>query len=126
MSHHLTADEYQRRCADTAIYRSKFPSAILLNTDLDKWHGLSYCASKLSAEAGELLQHVAKAQRDEGFVLNADRYQSIFGELGDVLWYVAMICNELGFRMEDVMDHNLAKLKSRQDRGKLHGSGSER
>lgn len=34
-------------------------------------------------------------------------------ELGDVLWYVALACDELGVSMEHVMETNLAKLMKR-------------
>lgn len=34
-------------------------------------------------------------------------------EIGDCLWYLALICNTLGFDLEDVMESNIAKLKTR-------------
>lgn len=126
MNRELSIDEYQARCANTAIYRDSFPGTIQADPILNLWHGVAYCGMKLSGESGELVQHVAKAQRDDGFKFTADRYEAIFGELGDIDWYVSMLCNELGFRRADVMDFNLSKLKSRQERGKLQGSGSDR
>lgn len=122
----LTIEEYQERCKHTAVYRDKFPGPIQADHALNLWNGLAYCAMKLAGEAGELVQEVAKAQRDDGYRVTADRYEALFKELGDVQWYVAMICNEAGFQLSDVMDYNLAKLQSRQERGKLQGSGSER
>ena len=47
-------------------------------------------------------------------------------ELGDVLWYVSQICNEIGIGMDTVMYMNVEKLLSRQERGTLQGSGDER
>ncbi len=38
-------------------------------------------------------------------------------ELGDLLWYVALACNALGIRLEDVLLHNLAKLAVRYPNG---------
>lgn len=63
----------------------------------------------IASEGGELL---AEMQRwlwyNKGLsILN------IFEELGDVLWYVAEVCNAMGWRMEDVMTANIAKLKQR-------------
>lgn len=34
-------------------------------------------------------------------------------ELGDVLWYIANMCNLHGWSMEDVMDVNIKKLETR-------------
>lgn len=34
-------------------------------------------------------------------------------ELGDVMWYIAILCDELGVSLESVMEKNIAKLKAR-------------
>lgn len=47
-------------------------------------------------------------------------------ELSDVLWYVAAMATELGCSLDTVGNINLEKLRSRQDRGKLQGSGDDR
>lgn len=122
----MNIQEYQDGCKKTAIYRDKLPPKILTDITLSTWHGVAYCAGKLNGEAGEIAELVFKAQRDDGCYLTADRYEALFKELGDVCWYVAMLCNELGFRLEDVMDYNLTKLQSRQERDVLGGSGSDR
>ncbi len=38
---------------------------------------------------------------------------NIFEEIGDELWYIALICNELGFKIEDIMETNIKKLAAR-------------
>lgn len=38
-------------------------------------------------------------------------------ELGDVLWYVAMICSSFGWYMDEVMQMNIDKLKARYPEG---------
>jgi hypothetical protein len=43
-----------------------------------------------------------------------------------VLWYVAAMCSEAGLSMGEVAEHNIAKLRDRQVRSVLHGSGDER
>lgn len=38
-------------------------------------------------------------------------------ELGDVCWYVAMLCNSLNIQLEDVMQKNIDKLIQRYPQG---------
>lgn len=92
--------------------------------------GLAYCALKLNGEAGELAEHVGKAMRDDNFMLvqelTAERRLSLIKEVGDVLWYVAAICNELNITLAEAAETNLEKLFDRGERGKLQGSGDNR
>jgi NTP pyrophosphatase (non-canonical NTP hydrolase) len=75
---------------------------------------LMYAGLGLSGEAGEVADEIKKLYRDgEGFT--EKRMNNLFEELGDVLWYVAACCNELGFDMEDVAEANIKKLKERYD-----------
>ena len=52
--------------------------------------------------------------------------QALKKELGDVFWYIAAICYEAGLDMEDVAESNIRKLRDRQERNVLHGSGDNR
>lgn len=109
--------------------------------------GLSYCAHKLAGEAGELNEHFGKAQRDDGLFellntgntydgvtahtilikpLDPARRDFILKEIGDCLWYLSALCNELGVSLFSVALMNLKKLKSRSDRDALQGSGDDR
>ena len=47
-------------------------------------------------------------------------------ELGDVLWYTAMLADVLGFSLEEVATYNLAKLQRRKAKDMIHGSGDDR
>ena len=47
-------------------------------------------------------------------------------ELGDVLWYISALASDLGVTLEDVAADNVAKLRSRAERGVLGGSGDNR
>jgi NTP pyrophosphatase (non-canonical NTP hydrolase) len=61
--------------------------------------------------------------RDSEGLVNRD---SLKKELGDVLWFVAVLAEFYNMDMQDVAIANINKLRSRQERGKLQGSGDER
>ena len=47
-------------------------------------------------------------------------------ELGDVLWYVSALADELDAFLGDIALVNIEKLRSRQERNKISGSGDSR
>jgi NTP pyrophosphatase (non-canonical NTP hydrolase) len=61
--------------------------------------------------------------RDSGGLVNRDNLKK---ELGDVLWFVAVLAEHHGMDMQDVAVANINKLRSRQQRGTLQGSGDDR
>ena len=102
--------EYQRRSRATAVYP-------------DAGRNLTYPALGLCGEAAE---KVKKALRDDGGALTPERQEALGGELGDVLWYLAQLATEAGLDLDELAAGNLAKLRSRQERGALSGSGDRR
>lgn len=115
----LELNEYQEYARDTAAYPDK-----------DRLGGLMYCALKLNGEAGEVAEHIGKALRDDALgqqgYLTHNRRELVIKELGDVLWYVAMLCDEIDVDLETVAKLNLKKLADRKARGVLGGSGDNR
>lgn len=104
-------DYYQERAKATAVY--------------PKERGLEYTVLGLCGEAGELANKVKKIIRgDVGNV--AGVRMELSSELGDVLWYVAAIAEELGIPLSQIAGDNLKKLHDRQVRGQLKGSGDTR
>jgi NTP pyrophosphatase (non-canonical NTP hydrolase) len=87
---------------------------------------LSYPALGLAGEAGEVAEHAKKAIRDDGGTVTDERRAAMVKELGDVLWYTAQLATELGLDLDAIAQANLDKLRSRQRRGVLSGSGDER
>lgn len=81
-----------------------------------------YAIAGLAGEVGELFSYLAKAIRDD-YPLDPD---FMVKELGDILWFIAAIADDLGVGLEDVADRNIHKLESRKRRNKIKGSGDDR
>ena len=47
-------------------------------------------------------------------------------ELGDTLWYIAVLASELGTNLELVATSNLDKLAARAEANTIKGSGDDR
>ena len=105
----LSLNEYQAAARKTAIY--PMHSAIV------------YPALGLASEAGEVAGKIKKVIRD-GF--RPDSNEKIIAELGDVLWYLAVLADDLGVTLETVALNNIAKLAARKSTGTLGGSGDNR
>lgn len=88
-----------------------------------------YLALGLCSEAGEVADKLKKLIRDNDTrleKLNLEQRKAIIAELGDVLWYTAMLSYELDFNFSDVASANIDKLESRKKRGVIGGSGDDR
>jgi NTP pyrophosphatase (non-canonical NTP hydrolase) len=107
----MKMNDYQIAANSTAIY----PENV----------GLAYVALGLG-EAGEIQNIVKKIYRDKGGILDEESRQKLKKEYGDLLWYVAQGCKEIGFTMEEVAQTNLDKLFQRKLNGTLQGSGDDR
>src|SRR3989304_679374 len=84
-------------------------------------HGVIYPTLGLTNEAGEVAGKIKKIFRDKDGVIGAAEREALKAELGDVLWYLAQVCTELGLSLDEVAEANLAKLLDRQARGKIKG-----
>jgi len=102
----MTFDEYQEFARSTAIYPTD--SKVIYPT-------LGLCG-----EAGEVAEKVKKHMRDGKTLVGVGL------ELGDVLWYISALADDLGVTLEEVAQANVDKLKSRMERGKISGSGDNR
>ena len=105
--------DYQTKSRKTA----KYPSI---------GHPVIYPPLGLTNEAGEVAGNIKKIFRDKEGVIGAAEREALKGELGDVLWYLAQVCTELDLSLDDVAGHNLEKLFSRLERGKIGGDGDNR
>lgn len=81
----------------------------------------------LASEAGELTGKLSKHLRgDEKYSTDEQLREALILELGDVLWYIAMVADALGVPLSDVANMNLDKLALRHERGTIKGDGDER
>jgi len=103
---------YQTEAEKTAIYPSE--------------HGLTYLTLGLVGEAGEVAETLKKVIRDSNGDWSLDQLHATAKELGDVFWYLANLAGGLGYSLEEIAEMNIAKLRDRQERGKLGGSGDNR
>lgn len=85
-------------------------------------HAIVYPALGLVGEAGEISEKVKKWLRGDK---ELDR-EGLLKELGDPLWYIASLADDLGFTLQEVVDMNVAKLTSRKERNILKGDGDDR
>ena len=108
----MTFEEYQKEARKTAV----FP----------EHRGLEYTALGLTGEAGEVADKVKKVIRDNDGYCDQSRKEELAKELGDVMWYMSMVSDQLGIKLEDIAKMNVGKLKERQTKGTLKGSGDNR
>jgi NTP pyrophosphatase (non-canonical NTP hydrolase) len=109
----MTFNEYQKEARKTAIYPNIGDNLV-------------YPTLGLVGEAGEIAEKIKKIIRDNDGIVSEEKRGEIAKELGDVLWYLSQLANEMGFGLNEIAEINIKKLKSRAERGKLGGSGDNR
>lgn len=109
----MNLDDYQKLALRTANPK-------------DRKDELFHLLLGLVGEAGEVAEKAKKIVRDQESdfsKLDLDDFQK---ELGDILWYVAVLANYFDISLDEIGKKNIAKLASRLERGALQGSGDNR
>lgn len=96
----MTPNEYQNLAART------------INKELTIKKKEYHALHGMIGEVGEINSIYQKAYQGH----NRD-YAHIKSEIGDLLWFIAEYCTSCGWDLEDVMQMNIDKLKSRYPEG---------
>ena len=116
----MTFEEYQEAAQSTAVYPCIGDNAV-------------YPALGMAGDAGEVADKVKKYLRVNGDDPRAAELKDdpvtrakVLDEMGDTLWYIALLAMELDSSLEEVARRNNEKLRQRADRGVLVGEGDNR
>ena len=101
-------NEYQKFTKTTAIYPPE--------------KAIDYLILGLTSEAGEVASLRKKNLRGDA----ALDTKKLMYELGDCLWYVARIADEIGIDLEYLATKNRDKLQNRKENNKIKGEGDDR
>ncbi|MCX6748892.1 MAG: nucleoside triphosphate pyrophosphohydrolase family protein [Candidatus Pacearchaeota archaeon] len=66
----------------------------------------------LAGEAGDVAGCIKKT-----FAHDNDQRAGIRENVGDIMWYLSMICNFFGWNLEEILQENIDKLKKRFPQG---------
>lgn len=94
------ADRYQEECLRTS-------------TRLDPHIDLAVLGLGIAGESGEVADHIKK---HVGHGHNLDR-EKVAKELGDTLWYISAIAQRIDYKLSEIMDMNMQKLRKRYPNG---------
>ncbi len=111
----MNLNEYKKHCLETWIYSKDLYSSIELKDYTRALFGLI-------GEAGEVAEVYKKYLRGD-FINIEERLEQ---ELGDVLYYIMIICDLFNLDINKVLVLNIKKLKSRKERNKIKGDGDNR
>lgn len=102
----MKANEYQKLAGRTLIDQPDFEIT-------QEQVMISWWAVGLTGEAGEVADLIKKGIYHQQGIDPLKMKK----ELGDVLWYLSALCTQFGFTLEEVMQHNVDKLKARFPEG---------
>jgi NTP pyrophosphatase (non-canonical NTP hydrolase) len=105
-------DMYQKVALTTAIYPRE--------------QAIIYPTLGLTGEAGEVANKVKKIIRDGSNFKDEKLVSEIKAEIGDCLWYIAVLASDFDIKLSDIASSNLEKLANRKKNNTIHGSGDTR
>lgn len=115
----MTFDEYQKQALTTDSFSVEGKPALNDPSYISKILGLA-------GESGEVAEKYKKIIRNQDGVINPEDRHELVKELGDVLWYCAVLAKYLDADFEEVAAQNLKKLADRKKRDVIKGKGDNR
>ena len=80
----------------------------------------------MCGETGEVADKIKKVLRDKKGNFSENDRVEILKEIGDTLWYMAALCQDLGYSLGTAANINLAKVTKRRAENTIHGEGDNR
>jgi len=127
----MNFNEYQEKALETAIFEKQGQLGFIelspdSNEGMVNFTSFIYPVLGLCGETGEIAEKIKKLIRDKKAILDEEFISEIKKELGDVLWYLAVLAKQFDLNLNDIAEKNIEKLASRKERNVLSGSGDER
>lgn len=109
----MEARKYQEAAMRTNDGKNKLRLLEALDCPFMDVAGALNASLGLSGEVGELNDMIKKAIF-HGHVVSS---KNIKKEIGDICWYIALMCDSFGYDLKEVMEMNIDKLKERYPEG---------
>lgn len=110
----MNCNEYQKEAMRTAKRAE--------GEEIDEGLDTAVMALGLAGEAGEVADLIKKSL-GHGHPLD---HEKLGKELGDVLWYLAVLADRFGLTLEWVASRNIQKLRQRYPDGFTHAASNNR
>ncbi len=110
----MNFDEYQKKALTTAV------------NSADPLMQKTIWAMGIAGEAGEVIEKWKKIVAYKNGEISKEDLDELSKELGDVVWYIAVMADALGLSLGEIMQNNLTKLADRKSRSVIKGSGDNR
>jgi NTP pyrophosphatase (non-canonical NTP hydrolase) len=111
----MTFDEYQKQALTTAR-----------SSEVDPLLQITIWAMGVAGESGEVIEKWKKIVAYKNGKMDESDVAELSKELGDVVWYIAVLADSLGLSLDNVMKQNIEKLADRKKRNVLAGKGDNR
>lgn len=107
---------------------NQYQKQAMVSVDYLKEFAIVYPTLGLNGKAGVIAEKIKKLIREKNNpkpVTKVEHSEVVEG-LGDVLWYLTALANDLNTTLDHIAQVNLDKLEDRAKRGPLEGDGDDR